>query len=338
MRDIDELEELREYDAGAPPLDNATRGRMRARLLTAMDPENAAAPAPAVRHRRPVLRIALTVMVAAAVAGSVLVAVHDDGRAKGGTAAPSSTGSPALRNVSAQVVLDGAATYARQHEQPASPRNDQFIYTKEIIKETNQRTGATRTYTDENWRSVDNSKPSWVMEIGKGWWSPPPPKNETVWPPEDWATLKKLPTDPTQLILWLVEGPNGKDHSLSRLNNIDWSLAHFELSGLLKLVPVMPAGLRPAAYEALGMFPGVKVVPNQKDAKGRTGVAVTYDDPTRPKGSTGFGGYFIFNPKTYEFLGFRDQSTSGSGKNRKTYTQLSSLDTWAVVDKVKERP
>ncbi|WP_458243295.1 hypothetical protein [Streptomyces sp. MAI_2237] len=61
------------------------------------------------------------------------------------------------------------------------------------------------------------------------------------------------------------------------------------LAGLLKLVPVMPEGLRPAAYEALGMVPGVKVVPNQKDARGRVGVAVTYDDPTLPKGSAGFG-------------------------------------------------
>ncbi|MEU9392449.1 hypothetical protein AB0D86_20885 [Streptomyces sp. NPDC048324] len=80
------------------------------------------------------------------------------------------------------------------------------------------------------------------------------------------------------------------------------------------------------------------IAPNQKDAKGRVGVAVTYDDPTLPKGSAGFGGYFVFDPVTYRFLGFRDTRTSGDGAARKTYTQLSYLDSWAVVDKVKQRP
>ena len=114
-------------------------------------------------------------------------------------------------------------------------------------------------------------------------------------------------------------------------------MLHFQLAGLLKLVPVMPEGLRPAAYEALGMIPGVKVVPNQKDARGRTGVAIAYDDPTLP-GETGYGSYFIFNPKTYEFLGFRDERTSGDGKHGTTFTQLSYLDSWAIVDKAKQRP
>lgn len=92
------------------------------------------------------------------------------------------------------------------------------------------------------------------------------------------------------------------------------------------------------AYEALGMVPGVKAVPGQKDAKGRVGVAIRYDDPTLPKGAAGYGSYFIFDPVTYAFLGFRDERSSGDGKNMKTYTQLSYLDSWAIVDKVKQYP
>ncbi|MEU4170815.1 CU044_5270 family protein [Streptomyces sp. NPDC026665] len=338
MRDTDELRELREYDAGAPPLDDAARGRVRVRLLSAINAENG--PAPAVRHRRSVLRIALTGAVAAAVVGGVLVVEQGDDSGEVHKAAPPDTSSPVMQNVSVQTVLNGAATYARRHEQAASPRDDQFIYTKEIIKETNQKTGATKSYTDEDWRSVDNSKPSWVMEIGKGWWSPPRKANETVWPPQDWGTLKKLPTDPKKLILSLAHGrrPGDKGDSLSGISEQEWSMVHFQLAGLLKLVPVMPEGLRPAAYEALGMIPGVKAVPNQKDAKGRTGVAITYEDPTLPRGTTSFGGYFIFDPKSYEFLGFRDARTSGDGKQRIEFTQLSYLDSWAVVDKAKVRP
>ncbi|MEV6020619.1 MULTISPECIES: CU044_5270 family protein [unclassified Streptomyces] len=337
MRDIEELRELREYDAGTPPLDDATRGRVRVRLLSTMNAENG--PAAAVRHRRPFLRIALTGAVAAAVVGGVLVTGQDDDSGDGKTAAPPAASSPVMQNLSVQIVLNGAATYARRHEQAASPRDDQFIYTKEIIRETDEKTGATKTYTDEDWRSVDNSKPSWIMEIGKGWWSRPPQKNETVWPPQDWGTLKKLPTDPRKLILKLVHGrPGDKDDSLSGITDETWSLVQFKLAGLLKLVPVMPEGLRPAAYEALGMVPGVKAVPNQKDAKGRTGVAITYDDPTLPDGSASFGGSFIFDPKTYAFLGFRDARSLVRNKHRVQLTQLSYLDSWAIVDKAKQRP
>ncbi|SHN15388.1 CU044_5270 family protein [Actinacidiphila paucisporea] len=352
MRDIEDLRELREYDAGAPPLDDATRERVRVRLFAAMNAETG--PAPAVRHRRPVLRIALTGAVAAAVVGGVLVAEQDNGSGGGQAAPPPGATSPVMQNVSAQTVLKGAAAYARHHEQAARPRDDQFIYTKETIRQTDTGTGATETFTDENWRSVDDSKPSWVMEVGKGWWSPPLKGGEITWPPQDWATLKKLPTDPKRLILTLAPGtgpsagPSAQpstapsagspdmDERLSGISDQMWSMVHFQLAGLLKLVPVMPDGLRPAAYEALGMVPGVKSVPNQKDAKGRTGVAITYDDPTSPDG--GYGDYFIFDPKTYQFLGFRDESASRNGKHATEVIQLSSLDSWAVVDKAKQRP
>ncbi|MFD8305600.1 CU044_5270 family protein [Streptomyces sp. NPDC059690] len=341
MRDIDELRELRDFDAGTPPLDEGTRRRVRARLVAAID-----GPAPAVRpRRRPVLRVALTGALAAAVAAGVLVAVrHDDGTTAHRTANPPATGAPSasalpMRNVSAQTVLKGAAAYEREHERTVTPRDDQFIYTKEIIKETNQKTGATKSYVDENWRSVDGSQRSWIMEIGKGWWSPPLKAGESVWPPQDWGTLRKLPTDPEKLIIAIANSSfSGRVRSLDDIGDQEWSQIHFSLAGLLKLVPVMPEGLRPAAYEALGMVPGVKAVPHQKDAKGRVGVAVTYDDPTLPKGSAGFGGYFIFDPVTYRFLGFRDTRTSGDGPAMKTYTQLSYLDSWDVVDRVKQRP
>ena len=337
MHDIDELRELRDFDTGAPPLDDETRRRARDRLLTAVH----GTPARVRPPRRPVLRIALTAGLAAAVTAGVLIAVRDDG----GTGAdahrppkPPTTSAPAMRNVSAQTVLKGAAGYEREHERTASPRDDQYIYTKEIIKETDQQTGVTKSYVDENWHSVDGSRRSWIMEIGKGWWSPPLKKGESSWPPRDWGTLRKLPTDPERLILSITNEYGGRKTSLDELSDQDWSNVHFSLAGLLKLVPVMPEGLRPAAYEALGMVPGVRAVPGQKDAKGRTGVAITYDDPTLPKGSVGFGGYFLFDPVTYEFLGFRDIRTSGDGAAMKTYTQLSYLDSWAVVDKVKERP
>ncbi|SPF00956.1 CU044_5270 family protein [Streptomyces sp. MA5143a] len=352
MRDIDEprdlrdLRDLTDFDAGTPPLDEETRRRGRARLLAAIttpdaDRATGRTARTAVVSRRPLLRVALTGAVAAAVTAGVLVAVQNDDGDRGRTAKPEVTSLPPMRNVSARTVLNGAAAYEREHGRTVSPRDDQFVYTKEIIKETDQKTGRTKTHVDENWRSVDGSKRSWIMEIGKGWWSPPLEDNQSSWPPQDWGRLRKLPTDPEKLILAIQDdffGRKEKNTSLEKITDEEWSHIHFSLAGLLKLVPVMPEGLRPAAYEALGMVPGVKAVPNQKDAKGRVGVAITYDDPTLPKGVSSFGGYFIFDPVTYEFLGFRDERTSGDGEHMKRYTQLSYLDSWAIVDKVKRRP
>ncbi|MEU6994852.1 CU044_5270 family protein [Streptomyces sp. NPDC046465] len=333
---MNELDELRDWDAGAPPLDDGARHRARVRLFAAMN-EQAAPVRPL--WRRPVLRVAVAGTVAAAVAGTVLTAVSsgDDEQAR---AKPPGNSAPSMREVSARTVLYGAAAYERKHERTVAPRDDQYIYTKEITKEIEKGTGKVTRHVDEDWRSVDGSKRSWIMEIGKGWWSEPLKPDETMWPPQDWGTLKKLSTDPEKLILSLLHktGPDDKNDSLDEITEQEWSDIHFSLAGLLKLVPVTPKGLRPAAYEALSMVPGVKAIPGRQDAKGRTGVAITYDDPTRPEGSSGFGGYFIFEPRTYAFLGSQDIRATGDAKNPKTYTQLSYLDSWAITDKVKQRP
>ncbi|MDR3036518.1 MAG: hypothetical protein LBV78_26045, partial [Kitasatospora sp.] len=156
------------------------------------------------------------------------------------------------------------------------------------------------------------------------------------------SELSKLPTAPEKVILSVLGNMFGSKHykSISEIPDDAWWNVHFALAGLLKLVPVMPKGLRPAAYEALAMVPGVKTVPDVRDAKGRVGVAVTYSGrpPGLPKRQRkpGYGSYFIFDPKTYAFLGFRDVRTSDD--DSKTYIQLSYLDDWAIVDRVKQRP
>lgn len=345
MRD---LQELREYDAGAPPLDVATRWRVRARLLAAIEAERSGnaekaettGNAPAPRPRRPVLRIALATAVAAAVTGGVAVSGLVDGPGGGSGKGRAAGDSPlVLENVSAQTVLKGAATYARQHEQAARPRNDQFIYTKELVKKTDAVAGDTKTYTDENWTSVDDSKPSWVMEVGKGWWSQPSEPGVINWPPLEWTELEKLPTDPTQLILRVVGGnatiENGK---VTGLNDGMWSMVHLMLTGLLERVPVMPDGLRAAAFEALGLVPGTKVVSGLRDARGRVGVGVTYDDPERPYGTKDEGDYFLFDPTTYAYLGYRVDESAGSGDGKVHEVLFTSLESWAVVDRAKQRP
>lgn len=325
-----DLAALREWDAGAAPLTDQARQRARAHLFTVMNSAPATRPASPALGRRPLLRLAVTATAAAAAGTVTLVAVRKD--------------PPRMRAVSATTVLNGAAARERRNEKGrvVAPRDDQFIYTREIIEETEQGTGRVKTYVDENWRSVDGSRPSWIMELGKGWWSDPDedaailddPHVESVstWPPQDWTVLKKLPTDPEKLIVAVQSRFGHHKSSMERFTPPEWSHIEFGLAGLLKLVPVMPVGLRPAAFEALSLIPGVKAVPGQKDAKGRSGVAIVFDDPAEPQG--GFGSNFVFDAETYEFLGFKDVRTSGS----RTFAQFSSLDRWAITDRARQRP
>ncbi len=228
-------------------------------------------------------------------------------------------------------MLNGAAARERKHEKkPVAPRDDQFIYSKRIIKETEQKAGKVKTYTDEMWESVDASKRSLSMELGREMWEEPAGKGEGVWPPRRWSGLKKLPQDPEKLISALLSVGGSDDRSFSERPKFDRFRAYFLLGALLKN-PVLPQGLRPAAYEALALVPGVETIPGVKDSAGRSGVGVAYTERGPYQGKC-----LIFDPESYEFLGFRDERTSASGK--KKYTQVSHVVEWGIVDRVKQRP
>lgn len=319
----DELELLREWDADAAPLTGPARDRARHQLLNAMahaDQRTGTGPS-----RRHALRLAAAAVVATAVTGTAVL-IGTDGSGEGG--APGA-GSPRVENAAA-TVLNGAAAWEREQEkEPVAPRDDQFIYSKRIIKETEQKTGKVKTYTDEMWDSVDVSKPSLSMELGREMWEEPAESGGGVWPPRKWSELKKLPQDPEKLISAIVSG-GSDDRSISDLDKLDRFEAYWLLGELLKN-PVLPQGLRPAAYEALALVPGVRTIPGVKDSAGRTGVGIASTE----RGSSE-DKYLIFDPASYEFLGFRDERISASGK--KKYIQLSHVVDWGIVDRVKQRP
>ncbi|MEV5609428.1 CU044_5270 family protein [Streptomyces sp. NPDC052225] len=317
----DELDLLRSWEA--PPLDDDARHRARVALFAAMnEPPSAARPL----RRRAVLRIALTGVATAAVATAVLVQV--DGGRQEPRAEPPASSSPRLVGVSARTVLHGAAAWDREHEkQQGVPRDDQFVYSKRIIKETERKTGEVKSYTDEMWESVDGSKRSLSMELGRTMWEEPMGPGEGVWPPRKWDDLKKLPTDPAELVPAIVS-MGTSDKPISAFDKDERSQAYFLVGELLKW-PALPPGLRAAAYEGLALIPGVETVPDVKDSAGRPGVGIAYPE--------GFKGrYLIFDRTSYAFLGFRDERTSRSGK--KTYIQLSHTVEWGIVDRVRQRP
>ncbi|MGX9886722.1 CU044_5270 family protein [Streptomyces sp. NPDC002276] len=309
---MNEMRLLSEWDADAPALTDYARARARLRLYETMT-----TPAtPVAVGRRPFLRIAVAGVATAAVATTVLVA---------------NDSSPRTQPVSATTVLRGAAAEERQLEKPIAARDDQFIYTKEIIKETPAGGGSTRTYVDESWNSVDGSKRSYVSELGHKQWVPVYQPGQSDWPPRRWSLLKQLPTDPDKLLIALRDGPL-KPHYNRPMKASDWPMTQFLVSGLLR-TPVLPKGLRPAAYEALATVPGIKVLPHQKDADGREGIGIEYVGPTGTPWAGG-GPVLVFDPKTYRYLGMHDRRTAGGT----TYEQWTYVAASAVVDRVMQRP
>jgi hypothetical protein len=277
------------------------------------------APAPAAVRRRPVLRMAVAGVAAAAVATSVVVAANNES-------------SPRTRPVSATTVLNGAAAEERRLEKPIAPRDDQFVYTKEIIKETPTRSGGrTRTYVDESWSSVDGSKRSYVSELGHKQWVPVAQPGQGTWPPSRWTELEQLPTDPRKLTIALRDMGGVPDYSRP-MKAADWPMTQVFISGLLR-APVLPKGLRSAAYEALAAVPGIKVLPHQKDADGRVGIGIQYVGAPGSHWEQG-GPVLVFDAKTYRYLGMRDRRTAGGT----TYEQWSYIAASAVVDRVMQRP
>ncbi|MGW6584792.1 MULTISPECIES: CU044_5270 family protein [Streptomyces] len=321
----DELELVREWDADATPLNGPAKALARHRLLHAM--AHADKRTGTGLSRRHALRFVAAAVVATAVTGTAVL-IGTDGSGEGGAPAAST---PRLE-YAAVTVLNGAAAWEREQErEPVAPRDDQFIYSKRIIKETEQKTGQVQTYTDEMWDSVGVSKPSLSMELGREMWEEPAGKGNGVWPPRKWSELKKLPQDPERLVLAILSAGSRPDgRSIGDLDEPHRYEAYWLLGELLKN-PVLPQGLRPAAYEALAHVPGVKTIPGVQDSAGRTGVGIAHTGRGSYKSK-----YLIFDPVSYEFLGFRDERTSASGKE--TYAQLSHVVEWGIVDRLRQRP
>ncbi|MFJ5260990.1 CU044_5270 family protein [Streptomyces sp. NPDC088387] len=319
----DELELLREWEADAAPLTETARAQARHRLLNTMARTNQhpAAPSPSRRHA---LRMATAAAVAVAVTGTaVLITADDDGRT-GRTEA----NAPRMSNVAAATVLNGAAAWESRHEKPVVPRDDQFIYSKRVTTVTDRETGKVTTYVDESWNSVDGSQRSIGSELDTEVWQENAGKSQRVWPPQKWSELKRLPTDPEKLISAIVDAGQSPHKPIDDYTAETWDNTYVMLSLLLQR-PLLPEGLRPAAYEALAMVPGVKATPGMKDSAGRAGVGISL--PTRKWHKDR---YFIFDAKSYEFLGFRNERTSG----KTTYIQLSHVADWAIVDRARQRP
>lgn len=313
---MDDLAELRAWEADDLQLTPQARAAARARLFRAIDHETRQGTRGRL-SRRLVLRGAFVGAATAAAAG-IAVAVTRDG---------DNASTPNLTTLSAAQILQKAADASRaDHSRLPVPRDDQYFYTKTYIARTPQKGGRTRTWTDESWMSVDGSKPSLRQEYGKVHHDPPLGKHEVRWPPTVYAKLKKLPTDPDELLEMLRHGQKSTPQT---------DQAAFLDACLLMQGPrVMPPGLQAAAFEALADIPRVRVDRDDVDILGRPGVGVSYP---------GIDFTFLFDRNTYVYLGMRlkgctTKLVNGQWRDTNPYFETKGLQRIAVVDGIGRRP
>lgn len=118
------------------------------------------------------------------------------------------------------------------------------------------------------------------------------------WLRTDYAYLSRLPADPAKMYEHLYShlgtGPAADGQA--------WQ----NVGGMLTEA-YMPAAQRKALFRAAAAIPGVRTVGRAVDAAGRTGVAVSLDVP-----GAGQRDEYVFDPKTYLYLGRRSVVTDAS--------------------------
>lgn len=278
-------------------------------------------PAPARgRWLRPALA-ATAVATAAAVAFVVL---------------PSSDSAPAARPPSSSTValLEDIALAAEHEKSYGTVRDDQFVYVESKVSysasEEGKKTTIQPLHRLEVWMSVDGLHVGMVREVGRKPFSIPVDvkPGEAGWDVSAFYNhLKTLPTDTDAMYDYLVE--NGPKNSGQEKYQ-----AMFVLVGDLLHDSIVPPEQGAALFRAVARIPGVTAAKDVVDAAGRPGVAIGRDDSDNSTRDE-----WIFDAKTYEFLGEREVATKDhAGVKKGTVTANTAVLRRAVVDRAGERP
>ncbi len=219
------------------------------------------------RSRRPLLLS--TGVVAAACAVAVAFTLNG---ADGGRPAKAARPEPAAVQLLDRVALAAASLPA------PSVRDGQFMYTKTVGHSTALSElpggGMEALPTDESaerWLSVDGSA-GVTTRTATGSETRPPGGPASLNSPT-YRFLETLPTDPDQLLKVIYEDTR-KQHGADSGSTTGPDQQAFVAIGDLLRSFEAPPGLSAALYRAAARIPGVVLVPESKDAAGRTGVAV----------------------------------------------------------------
>ncbi|MFI5824178.1 CU044_5270 family protein [Streptomyces rishiriensis] len=265
------------------------------------------------------------------------------------TVLPSSGGADAGPHVtSAAALLEDVALAAEHQHRYGRIRDDQFVYvdTEKTFYETGPGAKAVSVplYRKESWVSVDGTRQTLVRDgrSGSELSNPPAPRGQEIY--GDFLSydfLKSLPTEPDAMYDYLLETPP----RLLKIAYIDIPVLGIrdeyddhqtvlQLAGRLLQGSIVPPAQSAALYRAVARIPGVAVIRDSVDARGRHGVGIARTDTKLPVRLE-----WTFDKKTYELLGQRSTLTRDyRGLRKGTVISDTAVQRRAVVDKAGQRP
>ncbi|WSQ03527.1 CU044_5270 family protein [Streptomyces sp. NBC_01232] len=181
----------------------------------------------------------------------------------------------------------------------------------------------------EHWHSVDGSAGTTTRTV-RGSETLPPDGRPTLNGPT-YRFLETLPTDPDALLHLIYEDTQMQQSPGSGSTTGPDQQAFVAIGDLLRRFQA-PPGLSAALYRAAARIPGVVLVPDSKDAVGRTGVAVTrVHDNERTE--------WIFDKQTMRLLGERTIALGDSdwGKAGTAVTSVAIV-AQAITDRPGQLP
>ncbi|MER5434949.1 CU044_5270 family protein [Streptomyces sp. NPDC002588] len=274
--------------------------------------------------RRAWLRPAL-VATAVATAAAVTLVVLPSSSEGGASARPPSR---------ATVSLIEDIALAAEHEQPyGKVRDDQFVYLDSKVVSGEAADGkftVSPLHRQELWLSVDGLHPGLGRETGRGDWDIPVDvkPGEEGWDVSPFYNhVKTLPTTADAMWDYLYD-------TAPKYSGQERYQAMFVLAGDLLQQALLPPEQSAALLRAVARIPGVTLTGDAVDAVGRHGVGVARKDPDNPSRDE-----WIFNKRTYEFLGERSVATDDFSNVRKgTVISTTAVLRRAVVDHPGRRP
>jgi len=244
------------------------------------------------RKARPLVRIALVGAAAAIATALAVLFIAPSAQIPGRT----SDNGRVVINLAAARFLDRAAAAALS-QSAITPLPNQYVYS--------ETEGPDGTFT-ETWLSVDGASPGLSRSTGDA--SGAGGTNlsgctiaqaETKGCFPEAGYFPDMPNDPNEILAYLnkigvVDTGNQTYDSMPGWEDNDVAKAVMYLMQTSYLLPTQQAAL----YSLMAQTPGFQIVPDMKDAIGRTGVGIEWNF----EGGTGV---IIFDPATYSYLGAR---------------------------------
>ncbi|MEV6478425.1 CU044_5270 family protein [Streptomyces sp. NPDC051576] len=285
-----------------------------------------------IRHEQPapkrgrLLRPALAAAAVATAAAVTFVLLPSSGGARPDVQQPTRRSTAAL--------LEDIALAAEHEKSYGTVRDDQFVYVDSEVSYAQSGNGRKTTiepaHRQEVWMSVDGLHTGLVREAGTPGHSVPPDvkPGQVGWDASSFYNhVKTLPADADAMYAYLAR-------TATKYSDQEKSQAMFVLVGDLLRDSIMPPRQSAALFRAVARIPGITTVEHVKDAAGRPGIGIARTDPDNPLRNE-----WIFDAKTYEFLGEREVATKdNAGVKKGEITADTAVLRRAVVDKAGQRP